>query len=73
MTSFTPAPLAHGASRPTAGVLGSSPAHERRIRASVGTALWRGEPTDLQDLLGRADAMLYRAKEGGRGRHCLEA
>ena len=46
---------------------------ELRIGASIGIALWRGQDSDRHTLMQRADAMLYRAKQAGRGRYSLEA
>jgi diguanylate cyclase (GGDEF)-like protein/PAS domain S-box-containing protein len=45
------------------------------VGASVGVAfgLAGAGPKDLADFLARGDAMLYRAKEAGRGRHVEEA
>jgi diguanylate cyclase (GGDEF)-like protein len=40
-----------------------------RIGASIGIATWTAEVGDWRALLERADLMLYRAKEAGRGRY----
>ncbi len=42
------------------------------VAASVGVALGADASADGQDLLQRADAMLYRAKQAGRGQHALD-
>lgn len=42
------------------------------IGCSIGIAKSK-DGSDLDDLLGRADEMLYRAKHNGRGRYALEA
>jgi diguanylate cyclase (GGDEF)-like protein len=39
------------------------------IGASVGVAFGVPPPGDWRELIGQADAMLYRAKNAGRGRH----
>jgi diguanylate cyclase (GGDEF)-like protein len=39
-----------------------------RIGASVGVAFWRPGQAAWADVVAQADAMLYRAKAGGRGR-----
>lgn len=44
-----------------------------RIGASLGVAHGVEASGDWRELIARADAMLYRAKEGGRGRHAIEA
>jgi len=44
---------------------------ELRIGASIGIALWRDDEEDWRSLVQRADAMLYRAKQAGRGRYRL--
>ncbi|HXZ09606.1 MAG TPA: diguanylate cyclase, partial [Paraburkholderia sp.] len=38
------------------------------VTASLGVALYHDSETDLSATLERADAALYRAKEGGRNR-----
>ena len=43
------------------------------IGASVGVAWGTGDSEGWQGLVARADAMLYRAKQGGRGRSSVEA
>jgi len=51
----------------------SQPFEVGALRLSVGTSVgvaFRADPaTGWRDLVARADTMLYRAKEGGRGRH----
>lgn len=42
------------------------------IGASVGIAYGADPDTGWRELLARADAMLYRAKQGGRGRYAVE-
>ena len=42
------------------------------ITASVGVAIYSGEPIKVEDLVKRADEALYRAKEGGRNRYALD-
>ena len=39
---------------------------------SAGVAGWFGGEDDLAALLGRADAALYAAKQGGRGQVCID-
>ena len=46
----------------------SSGAHEASIGASVGAAFSLDGSTDADRLLAQADAAVYRAKSGGRGR-----
>ncbi len=46
--------------------------HELHVGASIGIALWRGQDSDREALMQQADAMLYRAKQAGRGRYLLE-
>lgn len=41
---------------------------EVRIGASIGISLYEGRNEDAGEMLRQADAALYRAKEGGRGR-----
>lgn len=43
-----------------------------RVTISIGMAAWRPDE-DVERVIGRADAALYRAKEEGRNRLCLEA
>lgn len=43
-----------------------------RVTISIGIAVCPGHGRDIKTLVGRADAALYRAKEGGRNRVCLE-
>lgn len=46
--------------------------HQIRIGTSVGLAVGAASGGDGTDLIRRADAQLYRAKSGGRGRHATE-
>ena len=39
------------------------------VGASVGVSIWSPEETGVELALQRADAMLYEAKEAGRGRY----
>jgi GGDEF domain-containing protein len=47
------------------------PQPEPSLRLSAGVASYRGQET-VDQLLGRADRALYRAKTGGRNRVCRE-
>lgn len=38
------------------------------VTASIGAAQWQNDDSGVADMLARADAALYRAKEGGRNR-----
>jgi diguanylate cyclase (GGDEF)-like protein len=42
--------------------------HKIRVTVSAGVASCAGEPTTAAELIGRADANLYAAKESGRNR-----
>jgi diguanylate cyclase (GGDEF)-like protein/PAS domain S-box-containing protein len=42
------------------------------ITASIGVAIYAGEPIKVEDLVQRADAALYRAKDGGRNCYALD-
>jgi diguanylate cyclase (GGDEF)-like protein/PAS domain S-box-containing protein len=42
------------------------------ITASIGVAIYAGEPLKVEDLVQRADAALYRAKDGGRNCYALD-
>jgi diguanylate cyclase (GGDEF)-like protein len=45
-----------------------------RVTVSIGvSAMERGEPRELTDLLAAADSALYRAKQAGRNRICVAA
>jgi diguanylate cyclase (GGDEF)-like protein/PAS domain S-box-containing protein len=50
-------------------VEGDRPLH---LTASIGATALRGDDTDIDVLLGRADKALYAAKEAGRNRVCAE-
>lgn len=43
------------------------------VTLSLGLAQWHPERTTVSEIVGRADAALYLAKETGRNRFCLEA
>ncbi len=43
---------------------------ELRIGASIGISLYPDDGDNAQQLLGRADEAMYRAKQGGRGIYC---
>jgi diguanylate cyclase (GGDEF)-like protein/PAS domain S-box-containing protein len=42
------------------------------ITASIGVAIYTGEPIKVDELIRRADAALYRAKDAGRNRYELD-
>ena len=42
--------------------------HTASCTASIGVAQWQGESTDVQDLIQRADAAMYQAKQAGKAR-----
>ena len=42
---------------------------EHRVSASIGLALYPADGRDAEALLAHADAAMYQAKDGGRGRH----
>lgn len=42
---------------------------EHRVSASIGLALFPADGRDAEALLAHADAAMYQAKDGGRGRH----
>jgi len=50
----------------------TAPACEVMVTASLGVAEWRGPGEDADAVLGRADRMLYVAKNGGRDRVVAE-
>lgn len=49
------------------------PLADEHVTVSIGVAVWRAGMTILGDLLGAADAELYRAKQAGRNRVCTAA
>jgi len=45
--------------------------YDTNIGASIGIAFYPRDATIADDLIAKADAALYRAKEGGRGAYCI--
>jgi diguanylate cyclase len=54
----------------TASIVGG---HVIRLSASVGIAMYPEDGDDPETLIGRADAAMYAAKKGGRGRFALHS
>jgi len=54
--------------RTEAAVIELSPGHRDEITVSIGIAVWPDDASSRVDLLGAADAALYKAKRGGRNR-----
>ena len=51
--------------------LDSGDSFELSLSISIGVALYPGDATSKKDILNIADAMMYKAKESGRGRVCF--
>jgi diguanylate cyclase (GGDEF)-like protein len=51
--------------------LESGESYEMSLSISIGVALYPGDATSKKDILNIADAMMYKAKESGRGRVCF--